>query len=94
LKLLALLLGTVVSWEVLAQERVTVQTRLGCGATPYFEAERRARRFPLVSVSGGKPAQGGPCEPLSQHGFFGKEAETVDAIAAWMLGRPFSKDIR
>ena len=66
----------------------------GCGATPYFEAERLARRFPLVSVSGGKPAQSGPCEPLSQHGFFGKEAETVDAIAAWMLGRPFSKDIR
>lgn len=66
----------------------------GCGATPYFEAERLARRFPLVSVSGGKPAQSGPCDPLSQHGFFGKEAETVDAITAWMLGRPFSKDIR
>jgi pimeloyl-ACP methyl ester carboxylesterase len=66
----------------------------GCGATPYHEAQRLARRFPLVSVSGGKPAQSGPCEPLSQHGFFGKEAETVDAIAAWMLGRPFEKDIR
>jgi hypothetical protein len=35
-----------------------------------------------------------PCEPLSQHGFFAKEAETVDAIAAWMLGRPFEKEIR
>ncbi|HSA89918.1 MAG TPA: hypothetical protein VLF42_08490 [Burkholderiales bacterium] len=66
----------------------------GCGATPYFEAERLARRYPLVAVSGGKPAQSGPCEPLSQHGFFGKEAETVDAIAAWMLGRPFAKEIR
>lgn len=66
----------------------------GCGATPYFEAERLARRFPLVKVSGGNPAQSGPCEPLSQHGFFGREAQTVDAIAAWMLGRPFAKDIR
>jgi hypothetical protein len=66
----------------------------GCGATPFFEAERLARRFPLVRVSGGKPAQSGPCEPLSQHGFFGKEPETVDAIAAWMLGRPFAKEIR
>jgi len=66
----------------------------GCGATPYFEAERLARRFPLVKVSGGKPAQSGPCEPLAQHGFFGKEAETVDAIGAWMLGRPFAKEIR
>jgi pimeloyl-ACP methyl ester carboxylesterase len=66
----------------------------GCGATPYFEAERLARRFPLVKVNGGKPPESGPCEPLAQHGFYGKEAETVDAIAAWMLGRPFSKDIR
>jgi hypothetical protein len=100
LKLLALLLGTVVSWEVLAQERVTVQTRPGVTlaffvanlggrkpeavalllaggvrqsvlagfnwskvkmplllvhpeddgcATPYFEAERLARRFPPFS---------------------------------------------
>jgi hypothetical protein len=53
-----------------------------------------ARRFPLVKVSGGNPAQSGPCEPLSQHGFFGREAQAVDAMAAWMLGRPFAKDIR
>ena len=65
-----------------------------CGATPFFEAARLARRFPLVRVSGGKPPQSGPCDPLGAHGFFGKEAETVDAIAAWMLGRPFEKEIR
>lgn len=66
----------------------------GCGATPYSEAERLGRRFPLVTVRGGKPSESGPCDPLAQHGFYGKEAETVDAIAAWMLGRPFAKDIR
>lgn len=66
----------------------------GCGATPYREAARLGRRFPLVTVKGGKPAESGPCDPLAQHGFFGKEAETVDAIAAWMLGRPFSREIR
>ena len=66
----------------------------GCRATPYREAARLASRFPLVTVGGGKRAESGPCEPLSQHGFYGKEAETVDAIAAWMLGRPFAKDIR
>jgi hypothetical protein len=65
-----------------------------CGATPYFDAQRLARRFPLVSVSGGKTPESGPCDPLSQHGFFGKEAETVDAIAAWMLGRPSAKEVR
>lgn len=66
----------------------------GCGATPYFEAERLARRFPLITVRGGKTPESGPCEPLAQHGFYGREAETVDAIAAWMLGRPFEKAIR
>jgi len=66
----------------------------GCASTPYYEAERLGRRFPLISVWGGKPPESGPCDPLAPHGFFGKEAETVDAIAAWMLGRPFAKEIR
>ena len=61
----------------------------GCFATPYSEAQRLATRFPLISVKGGKPATSGPCEPMSEHGFFGKEPETVDAITKWMLGKPF-----
>jgi len=64
-----------------------------CFATPHYEAARLERRFPLVTVKGGQPPKSGPCEPFSAHGFFGKEAETVDAIAAWMLGKPFAKDI-
>jgi hypothetical protein len=66
----------------------------GCGATPYRDAARLAGRYPLVTVHGGKPPESTPCEPLSNHGFFGKEAETVDAIAAWMLGKPFPKEIK
>ena len=66
----------------------------GCAATPYRDAARLASRFPLITVRGGKPPESNPCEPLSNHGYFGKEAETVDAIAAWMLGKPFPKDIR
>lgn len=66
----------------------------GCGATPYFEALRVAKRYPLVTVNGGKPAESGPCEPLAQHGFYGREAQTVEAIAAWMLRKPFPKEIR
>ena len=65
-----------------------------CSATPYFDAERIGRAFPLISVSGGKPPESRPCDPLSAHGYFGKEAETVAAIAAWMLGKPYPKDIR
>jgi len=64
-----------------------------CFATPYSSAAALAERFPLVSVRGGKPPESGPCDPFAAHGFFGKEAATVDAIAAWMLDKPFAKDI-
>jgi len=65
-----------------------------CGATPYREAARLGRSFPLITVRGGKPPESGPCDPLAPHGFFGREAETVDAIAGWMLGKPFAKEIQ
>jgi hypothetical protein len=66
----------------------------GCAGTPYRDAARLGRRFPLISVEGGKPAESGPCDPLAPHGFFGKEADTVDAIAGWMLGKPYAREIR
>jgi hypothetical protein len=56
-------------------------------------AERLAARHDLVSVSGGKPPESGPCDPFSAHGFFGVEGPTVDAIAGWMLNRPFPKQV-
>jgi len=65
-----------------------------CQHTPYRDAERLGARFPLVSVKGGKPPETGPCDPLAPHGFYGKEAGTVGAIAAWMLGKPFAKEIQ
>jgi hypothetical protein len=66
----------------------------GCGATPYRDAQRLGSRYPLVTVHGGKPPESAPCEPLSNHGFLGKEAQTVDAIAAWMLKKPYPKDVQ
>jgi len=65
-----------------------------CPSTPYADAARLSTRFPLVSVKGGKPPETGPCDPLAPHGFYGKEAETVGAIAAWMLGKPYPKEIQ
>jgi hypothetical protein len=66
----------------------------GCAATPYPNLARAATGFPLISVSGGKPAESGPCEPFSAHGYFGVEAQTVDAISAWMLKKPFPTEVR
>jgi hypothetical protein len=65
----------------------------GCRPCPYNAAESLGRRFPLVTVRGGKPAQSDQCEALSAHGYFGKEAETVKAMKDWMLGQPFPKTV-
>ncbi len=65
----------------------------GCPYTPYSSAKRLADRYPLVSVSGGAPPQSKPCEAMSEHGFLGREAATVEAIASWMLKQPYSKEI-
>src|SRR5437764_9714792 len=64
-----------------------------CEHTPYATAARLGARYELIPVSGGRPAESGPCEPLHAHGYFGREAQTVDAIAGWMLKRPFAKEI-
>jgi hypothetical protein len=65
-----------------------------CGVCPYSGAARLADRFPLISVSGGQPPESDPCEPLSAHGYFGKEAETVAAISQWITGKPFPKEVK
>lgn len=64
-----------------------------CPSTPYVEAHFLADRFPLVTVKGGLPATSGECEPMSAHGFLGREAETVEAIVNWMLKRPYAREI-
>jgi hypothetical protein len=37
-----------------------------------------------VEITGGKPKEDPDCEPLAPHGFYGKEQETIQAIAAWI----------
>jgi hypothetical protein len=66
----------------------------GCNVCPYNGAARWSERFPLISVSGGLPPQTGPCDPLSAHGYFGKEAETVNAISLWISGQPYATEIK
>jgi pimeloyl-ACP methyl ester carboxylesterase len=65
----------------------------GCRVTPYSEALRLADKYPLISVTGGKPPESEPCEALSAHGFLGKEEETVEAIVNWMLKKPHRSEI-
>ena len=64
-----------------------------CPYTPHSSARRLADRYPLITVAGGPPPQSKPCEALSPHGFLGKEAEAVSAIAKWMLREPHPREI-
>jgi pimeloyl-ACP methyl ester carboxylesterase len=65
----------------------------GCDYTPQSAAKRLAERYPVVSVSGGLPPQSKPCDAMSAHGFLGREADTVDAIAKWILKQPYPLEI-
>jgi pimeloyl-ACP methyl ester carboxylesterase len=66
----------------------------GCLTSPYYNAERMSKSFPLISVSGGDPPQSGPCDAQSPHGYFGRDAAVAQAIKNWLLGRDFTRDIR
>jgi hypothetical protein len=65
-----------------------------CVSTPYGEAARLSDKYPLISVFGGASPQSGPCDAFSQHGFLGKEAETVEQIVNWMLKKPFREEVK
>jgi len=64
-----------------------------CYVTPYGEAGRLSEKYPLITVFGGPPPQSGPCDARSQHGFFGKESETIEQIVHWILKRPFTERV-
>ncbi len=60
-----------------------------CEVTPYGDAQRLSDKYPLIAVLGGLTPKSDPCEAFSQHGFYGKESETVGEIVNWMLKKPF-----
>jgi hypothetical protein len=43
-------------------------------------------------VKDGLPPQSSPCEAQSAHRVFGREAETVEAVVGWMLGKPYRRE--
>lgn len=58
-----------------------------CRLTPYAEAQRLAQKTgtPLITVKSGNAGRGPACQPFTQHGFIGVEAQTVQAMKTWLL---------
>lgn len=65
----------------------------GCVVTPYDDAVRLSKDYPLISVFGGLPPKSDECDALSAHGYYGKESETVEEIVNWMLKKPFRSKV-
>ena len=57
-----------------------------CEYTTYAMAKALAQRSgaPLVTVRGGDPGSGDPCQARTAHGFVGIEKETVLAMRSWI----------
>jgi hypothetical protein len=66
-----------------------------CPFTSYRDAQRFAERSgrPLVTVRGGGPFRGQPCEAFSAHGFAGMEIATIDAMRSWIKTGATPRDV-
>ena len=62
----------------------------GCKLCSFSEAKRtrnalqETTEVDLVEIEGGDLPRSGPCEPLSQHGFYGVEEKPIQAIIDWV----------
>ena len=70
-----------------------------CRLTPYqgaIDLKNRLTESPrvdLVGVTGGIPPASGPCEALSNHGFYGVEKPVVRVITDWLADKPVPERI-
>jgi hypothetical protein len=57
-----------------------------CRYTAYRDAKEFAEKSgkPLLTMRGGGPGRGGPCEAYTAHGFVGVERDTVRAMLDWI----------
>jgi len=54
---------------------------------------RLSKEYTLITVSGGLSPKSDECEPFTAHGYYGKEAATVEEIVSWMLKKPFRSQV-
>lgn len=62
-----------------------------CFYSPHQGVEKLG--YPLITVIGQDPPMSDPCQAKSAHGFLGREKQVVEAIHAWVEGKPYAKTI-
>jgi len=76
-----------VNWEELSAKVLWLHHEDDpCSYTMYADALRFAEksRSPLLTVRGGGPYRGEPCQAQSAHGFVGVEVDTIKAMRSWL----------
>ena len=76
-----------VRWEELSSKLLWVHHEDDpCSYTMYRDAVRFAEksRSPLLTVRGGGPYRGEPCQAQSAHGYVGVEVDTIRAMQSWV----------
>lgn len=63
------------------------------GATELKKRLTESPKVDLVGVTGGIPPASGPCDSLSNHGFYGVEQPIVRVITDWLAGKPLPERI-
>lgn len=58
-----------------------------CTATRYTSVAARRGNVPLITVQGAVDARGEVCQARTQHGFVGRERETMAALHGWVTER-------
>lgn len=70
-----------------------------CRVTPYhgaMELKKQLTESPkvdLVGVTGVIPPASGPCDALSNHGFYGMDKPVLKVITDWLTGKPVPEKI-
>ena len=58
-----------------------------CDVTRYASVAARRKDVPLITVEGAANVRGEPCLAFTQHGFVGRERDTMRAIVGWITTR-------
>ncbi|MGE5492625.1 MAG: alpha/beta hydrolase [Actinomycetota bacterium] len=81
-------------WKSIKMDQLFVHHKDdACTLTRYGSILARKGAIPLITVRGSRDSRGDVCEAYSAHGFVGREAATMGAIADWITTRTLTDTV-